>query len=366
MNWPAFRQLRLAAQIEPELTRLIAASDTDTNLSVSAALLAATWKLPAGLSAAGKLFADGRQSVERRLQACDALVASGEVSVLGRVAGLLSDRTAPLDLRRRLLDALGRSESADVAPLVLAKYRGLEADLQPQVIELLTQRSTWSKALLAAIARQDIPATALNVNQIRRLQSSKDAELVRQVAATWGTVRTQRNPARDNVVAEMRTFLRKTPGDARTGQAVFQKLCGQCHKIHGQGQDVGPDITVNGRSSFEQLVSNVFDPSLVIGASYQPRTVLTSDGRVLTGLLVEDNSQRVVLKMQGGKLETIARGDIEQIETSQLSLMPEGVEKQLQPQELVDLFAFLALDKPPSDPAARRLFGTGERVPGGQ
>lgn len=94
--------------------------------------------------------------------------------------------------------------------------------------------------------------------------------------------------------------------------------------------------------------------------------MLTSDGRVLTGLLVEDNSQRVVLKMQGGKLETIARGNIEQIETSQLSLMPEGVEKQLQPQELVDLFAFLALDKPPSDPAARRLFGTGERVPGGQ
>ena len=102
--------------------------------------------------------------------------------------------------------------------------------------------------------------------------------------------------------------MRRTPGDPNAGQVVFQKVCGQCHKIHGQGQEVGPDITVNGRSSFEQLLSNVFDPSLVIGAAYQARTVATNDGRILTGLVAEDSPQRVVLKVQGGKLETIARG----------------------------------------------------------
>jgi putative heme-binding domain-containing protein len=118
---------------------------------------------------------------------------------------------------------------------------------------------------------------------------------------------------------------------------------------------VGPDITLNGRSSFEQLLSNVFDPSLVIGAAYQAQTVVTADGRVLVGLLVENNEQRVVLKVQGGKLETIARDNIEQTELSKLSMMPEGVEKQLTPQELADLFAYLALDRPPSDPAARRI-----------
>ena len=65
-----------------------------------------------------------------------------------------------------------------------------------------------------------------------------------------------------------------------------------------------PDL--NGRSSFEQLLSNVLDPSLVIGSAYQARTVITTDGRVLTGLVVEDNPQHVILKMQGGKLETIS------------------------------------------------------------
>ena len=77
----------------------------------------------------------------------------------------------------------------------------------------------------------------------------------------------------------------------------------------------------------------------------------------MTGLLVEDNAQRIVLKQQGGKLETIPRGDVESIQVSKVSLMPEGLEKQLKPQEIADLFAFLVLDKPPTDPTARKIQG---------
>jgi hypothetical protein len=65
----------------------------------------------------------------------------------------------------------------------------------------------------------------------------------------------------------------------------------------------------------------------------------------------------VVLKTQGGKLETIARGDVEEISVSPVSLMPEGIEKQLKPQEIADLFAFLVLDRPPGDPAAKKIPG---------
>ncbi len=84
----------------------------------------------------------------------------------------------------------------------------------------------------------------------------------------------------------------------------------------------------------------------------------TTRGRTLTGLVVEDNAQRVVLKLQGGKLETIPRGDVEEMSVSQVSLMPEGIEKQLKPKEIADLFAFLTLDRPPDDPTARRIPGT--------
>src|SRR5690606_17672062 len=139
------------------------------------------------------------------------------------------------------------------------------------------------------VGRQQVPAAALNVNQVRKLLALGDQELVEQVQAKWGTVREGRDPQRERLLAEMRQLIESTKGDAVAGEKVFMRVCGQCHTIHGQGQDVGPDITRNGRSSFDQLLSNVFDPSLVIGASYQAHTVVTTDGRVLTGLVVEED-----------------------------------------------------------------------------
>ena len=108
----------------------------------------------------------------------------------------------------------------------------------------------------------------------------------------------------------------------------------------------------------ENASDGIFDPSLVIGEAYQARTVRTEDGRVITGLLAEDSAERVVLKTQGGKLETIAREEVVAMKVSELSLMPEGIEKQLQRQEIADLFAFITLDKHPDDKEARPIAGT--------
>jgi putative heme-binding domain-containing protein len=259
----------------------------------------------------------------------------------------------------QVLAALGKLADQRVADVVLEAYPKMGPDLRPRAVELLTERSSWGKALLKAIAAKKLSSSAIDVNQARRLLASKDAELVELVKKHWGTIRTKRNPEREKVVAQMRDLLRRTKGDEKRGIVVFRNLCGQCHKLHGEGTaDVGPDISNNGRATFEQLLSNVFDPSLVVGPGYQAVTVLDEGGRSLTGLLVEDNPARVVLKVQGGKQEVVARKKIEKIEVSELSLMPEGIEKQLKPQEIADLFAFIVLDRPPGDPRARRIPGT--------
>ena len=192
---------------------------------------------------------------------------------------------------------------------------------------------------------------------MRKLLASKDKEIGELIKKQWGTLREDRNPEREKIVKEMRDLLTRSKGDPGNGAKVFQNVCHKCHKIHGEGQEVGPDITNNGRSTFDQLLSNVFDPSLVIGAAYQATTVTTQRGRSVSGLLVEESPARVVLKLEGGKLETIPREQIDEVNVSKVSLMPEGLEKQLKPQELADLFAFLCLDKPPSDPSARKIPG---------
>ncbi|MGP0065226.1 MAG: PVC-type heme-binding CxxCH protein [Isosphaeraceae bacterium] len=282
-------------------------------------------------------------------------------SIRSLVASILAedDAMSSLDFRGDVLDALESLDDPEVAPTVLKAYGKLPASLKPRAIELLTERPAWTRALLAAVADKQVPTDVLNFNQLRKLQQSKDPEIAVRIKAVWGTIREGRNPQRERVVAQIRRSIRDTPGDPAAGTAVFNKLCAQCHKIYGAGLVVGPDLTANGRNDFEQLVSNVFDPSLVIGPGYQATTLATTDGRVLTGLLAEDGKERVILKIQGGKLETIPREQVDAIKTAEVSLMPEEIEKQLSAQEIADLFAFLCLDKPPTDPTARPLPGAG-------
>jgi len=346
----------LQSRLGGTLGKIVAKGDHP--LAFDAALLAVGWKDKEALAVVQQVVDSAHEANERRATGFAALVASGGDETLDLAAKLLSDMKNPLPLRSAVIASLGQSESAKVASLVLSGYAKYEPEMQPKAIELLTQRPSWSKSLLAAIGEGNIPASALNANQVARLQASPDEDLKELVAAKWGTIRTERNPQREQLVAQMRSFLKGNLGDPHKGAAVFQKVCGQCHKIHGEGQEVGPDITANGRASFEQLLSNVFDPSLVIGAAYQARQVVTDDGRVLTGLVTEENDQRVVLKIQGGKIEAIPREEIEEMKTSPLSLMPEGLENQLKLEELSDLFAFLALDRPPSDAEAKFLPGT--------
>jgi putative heme-binding domain-containing protein len=321
-------------------------------------MLATSWGDQDAARVARKLVANTKETEPHRIAAIDALTAARDPEFLTSASSLLGSKSTSEPIRERLLGALARYDDPAVAELVLACYEQLAPDLQPQAIELLTQRATWSRRLLDAIGRKDLPASALNVNQVRTLQASPDKEIAALVQSHWGAVRTERNPERERVIREMHEQLSQSSGNPHRGREVFNRVCGQCHQIYGVGQEVGPEITRNGRGSFEHLLANVFDPSLVIGASYQARMVLTADGRILTGLLAEDNEQRVVLKTQGGKLEIVPREEVDEIAISNLSLMPEGLEKQLTPEQLADLFAFLSLDQPPDNPDAVPIAGT--------
>ena len=350
----------LRQQLGTRLSSLISSKAHD-RLTGGAIALATAWGDASARAAAVSLADDVRAADAARLSAIDALSVAEVAELLPLAARLLADVEGnTVALRRGLLAALGQCDREEIGAIVLSAYDRQEPELRPAAIELLTQRPAWAHALLAAVASEKLPREALNLAQVRRLARATDKQVAAQIHALWGTVRTERNPAREEFIRRTRELLAAHPGDPRAGQAVFEKSCAQCHKIYGAGHDVGPDLTHNGRNSWDQLLSNVLDPNLVIGAAYETHTVVTDDGRVLTGLLVEDSPQRIVLKLQGAKLEAVPRDNIEQAEKSPLSLMPEELEKQLTPAELADLFAYLALDRPPSDPAARRLAGAPE------
>jgi putative heme-binding domain-containing protein len=302
----------------------------------------------------GKLLSSAEPDAIR-LEALEALVAFRDEQLLDALPEVLS--TARPEFGTRVLAALGRVESSKLASIILAEYPNLAPEVQPLAIDLIMQREPWARKLLDAVLQNKLPKGVLNANHLRKIVESNDREALWAVEKAFGKIRAERNPEREKVVTEMAEYLRANIGDPLAGQQVYKNLCGQCHLIYGQGGNVGPDITGNGRASFDQLVSNVFDPSLVIGADYQVSTVVTKDGRNLTGLIVEDNAQRIVIRMAGASDEAIPRNNIEFTRVSKLSMMPEGIENIFSKKELSDLFAFLSLDKPPTDPTAKSIPG---------
>ncbi len=342
------RQLSAAA---PGLRQLIEGGSTE------ALLLSAMWGDPAGQKQAASIFKDAQRPPALRVSALQTLIFANSPELFDSLRSVLLDAATPESFQSSVMDHLGTVSIPQIADVLLQTYPRLSAEVQPRVIELLTQRAAWTERLLTHIAAEKLPSQALNLNQLRRIASLSEPAVQKLVKDVYGTVRTDQRSDRTKVIEAYRKRLAQSHGDPVAGQVAFKKVCGQCHQIYGQGAAVGPDITRNGRNDWNQLLHNVLDPSAVIGPGYQARTIVTVDGRVLTGLAVEESEQRVVLKVQGGKQESIQRDDIEVYKINEVSMMPEELEKQLSAQEIADLFAFLALDKPPSDPTAKKLPG---------
>jgi putative heme-binding domain-containing protein len=353
LSEPVIAQLK--TDLTPVLQNLLARAP-DAPLSLNAQLLAARLGLaqvdPAVVRAR---FTSTDQPESTRLQALDALVAFRDPALLTVLPEVLSSSTP--QFIRRAFTALGRVEDSKLADVLLREYPTLASELQPLAIDLIMQREPWARKLLDAVLANKLPKDVLNANHLRKILEGNDREALWAVEKAFGRIREERNPEREKVVAEMSAYFREHMGDPHRGQTVFRNLCAQCHTIYGEGGKVGPDITSDGRASFEQLLSNVFDPSLVIGPAYQVTTVVTKDGRNLTGLIAEDNEQRIVVRMPGEGEEAVPRNRVKYTRVSKLSMMPEGIEASLSKMDLADLFAFLALDKPPSDAAAKLIPG---------
>ena len=343
----------LNAALAPTFSAISTAGEQHA-LYVPATQLSATWGDAKAIAAVEKMLAE-TQDEPHKIGCLKALIGGAAPSALSIAERLLD--TTSVGTQEQVIYLLGRMNSPQIAEVILSRYAKFDPGLHPKALELLTTRVEWSTPLLAAIEAKTLTKDALNLNQLRRMASFKDEAFAKQFKTLYGTIREGRNPDREHVINQTRDFLKGTPGDAERGIAVYKKVCAQCHKMYSEGAEVGPDITLSGRNNWDQLLTNVLDPSLVIGGAYQARILQTTDGRVLTGLPVEETDQRVVLKVQGGKLETIPRDQIEVYKVSEVSMMPEQLEKQLTPQELADLFSYLALDKPPSDPQAKYLPG---------
>jgi putative heme-binding domain-containing protein len=135
-------------------------------------------------------------------------------------------------------------------------------------------------------------------------------------------------------------------GDPKRGKAVYDSQtarCATCHKVHGQGGDVGPDLSqIGGKLDRTHLIESVLDPSAEIPQGYHATIIETRSGRSFTGVVKSESPAAVTLLDTEGKQITVPLHDIESRQVSKVSLMPAGLADGLTPAEFTDLIAYLA------------------------
>ncbi|MBN8629003.1 MAG: c-type cytochrome, partial [Planctomycetes bacterium] len=131
------------------------------------------------------------------------------------------------------------------------------------------------------------------------------------------------------------------PGNIETGRLHFKKNCSSCHKAEGFGHEIGPNLASIKTRGADAILTNVLDPSREVNPQFVNYEAVTDDGRTITGLIAAESATAVTLKRAEGQQDTVLRVNLEELSSTGLSLMPEGLEKQLDKQALADVIAYL-------------------------
>jgi putative heme-binding domain-containing protein len=194
-----------------------------------------------------------------------------------------------------------------------------------------------------------LPADEMALDQLGRFPILRDPPLAALVRKQWGVTRGRTHEERLAEVRRLNNDLRAGAGDSARGRQLFRDRCALCHRLDGEGETIGPDLTFANRGDRDFLLVSLVDPAGVVRKEYQAYQLATRDGRVLNGLIVDQSPAAVTLRDAKGERTRVARSEIEDLQQVDTSLMPESLYKEFSPGQLRDLFRFLE-----TAPAERR------------
>lgn len=148
------------------------------------------------------------------------------------------------------------------------------------------------------------------------------------------------SPDRAKVIAEY-AAVEKMTGDAGKGLTLFRNLCAPCHRLRGEGHEVGPDLGMVISKPVDWLLTAILDPSLAIDPRYRGWTIVGKSEDEWSGLISAETANNLVVRQAGGVDQAILREDIARWEPMKESLMPAGFETALKPQDMADLLRWL-------------------------
>ena len=273
-------------------------------------------------------------SADKRRKAIQILTAQQRPELLRELPALLNDT----ELRIEAIKAVAAFEDENLGKTLLKKYNTLSAAEKIEVVQTLSSRPKYGWILASAIKDKTIPKRDIPANtarQLRRVVGSGFVEI-------WGPIDEVPN---DKIAyskyQSLLTDKAMVHAGLKNGQALFLRTCGACHKLNGEGANIGPDLTGSNRPNLDYLLFNVLNPSGEIQEAYKLVVITTRDGRTYSGNVVSENERQINFRVIGQESLVINKSSIQSREVTPVSMMPQGLFETLSDTEIIDLVAYL-------------------------
>ncbi|HIE97289.1 MAG: neutral/alkaline non-lysosomal ceramidase N-terminal domain-containing protein [Fuerstiella sp.] len=282
--------------------------------------------------------------VTTRILDADATAESfGPAQRAAAIASLISARHSGA-VQRAAIMALSDTGADDTSTMLLHAYAAVGAESRLAIADELMSRSDSMLELLSALESGRLRADILDAARRNKLLSSTNTDVRTAAKRVFNTSGTSSRAA----VLKSFDHVVGMDGDVPRGRDVFQKRCSTCHKLEDHGHVVGPDLLAMTNRDPQWLLTTILDPNKDVDARYVAWTAVTVDGRTASGMIVRESAVSILLREAGGKEHVIPRSEVEEFRSSERSVMPEGLERDMSAQDFSDVIAYLAsFETPP-------------------
>ena len=234
---------------------------------------------------------------------------------------------------------IGKENRLEISRKVLDRWSELGPEVRKMASDMLLYRSGNHDLLLTALENGDIQLGEMNFHLERRrtLLFADDPDTRKRAEALFSDAGVVK---RKEAIENMRPALSMN-GNPKIGYQIFSAACASCHTKGKEGKEIGPDLSEIYRKSAETLLHEILDPNAAVDSRYVNHTVKTHEGEIIAGIVAHETDSEITLRQMNGEDRTVSRKEVASFQSSGLSLMPEGLESGLTPQEMADLLAFL-------------------------
>ncbi|MFN0196243.1 MAG: PVC-type heme-binding CxxCH protein [Planctomycetaceae bacterium] len=250
--------------------------------------------------------------------------------------GLIEPTNAPAVRQQAILSLTGYAQD-ETGPFLLERWGEFPPELQTLLIEKLSSRESWTLALLTAIEEERIPAAIIEPVRRALWTGHRLSEIANRAKSLFGN---DSNNPRKEVIAAYQDAL-QLKGESKNGGLLFEKNCSACHKIGEKGIDIGPNLVSSPNREPAAILLHILDPNNFVLPKYMQYVIVDMQGRSYAGMIAAETATSVTIRKDKQMDQTLLRTEIDEMVNTGKSLMPEGIEKQINVKEMSDLLGYL-------------------------